>query len=217
MRPRYGSLAPPIQDRTSLPDDRPAARCCPCPTAEDGGGDGRADAWTGSGRADRSGPDRGGGPRAWQAPGLTPRAEACRAAGLFVQCRPSTTSHAPEGVSTRADRPRSWPMGRTMDQPVSHRGSDTVVSPALFAPASEPVVDPLEPAVQLLRDLSSGAGGLSERGAAPRLGRFGPNELRTRAAPTWPWALVRQFTPPLAVLLMLATVLAFVAGIAQLG
>jgi P-type E1-E2 ATPase len=92
-----------------------------------------------------------------------------------------------------------------------------VVSPALFAPASEPVVDPLEPAVQLLRDLSSGAGGLSEREAARRLERFGPNELRTRAAPTWPWALARQFTHPLAVLLMLATVLAFVAGIAQLG
>ncbi len=79
------------------------------------------------------------------------------------------------------------------------------------------VDDPREPIGRLLRDLASDAGGLSEREAARRLERFGPNELHSRRGATWPRALARQFTHPLAVLLLLASVLAYVAGTVQLA
>jgi len=46
---------------------------------------------------------------------------------------------------------------------------------------------------------------------------FGPNELQSRRGATWPRALARQFTHPLAVLLLLAAVLAYVAGTVQLA
>ena len=77
--------------------------------------------------------------------------------------------------------------------------------------------DPREPIGLLLRDLASGTGGLSEREAARRLERFGPNALHSRRGATWPRALARQFTHPLAVLLLLAAVLAYVAGTVQLA
>src|SRR5690349_16119059 len=77
--------------------------------------------------------------------------------------------------------------------------------------------DPREPVARLLRDLSSAPGGLSEREATRRLERFGPNELRTHSGRTWPRALARQLTHPLALLLLLAAVLAQVAGTAQLA
>lgn len=79
------------------------------------------------------------------------------------------------------------------------------------------VEDPREPIGLLLRDLASDVGGLSEREAARRLERFGPNELHSRRGATWPRALARQFTHPLAVLLLLAAVLAYVAGTVQLA
>jgi magnesium-transporting ATPase (P-type) len=79
------------------------------------------------------------------------------------------------------------------------------------------VEDPREPIGRLLRDLASDPGGLSEREAARRLERFGPNELQSRRGATWPRALARQFTHPLAVLLLLAAVLAYVAGTVQLA
>ena len=78
------------------------------------------------------------------------------------------------------------------------------------------VPDPREPIGLLLRDLGSAAGGLSEREAARRLDRFGPNDLRAREGAGWPRALLRQFTHPLALLLLLAAVLAYVAGTLQL-
>jgi magnesium-transporting ATPase (P-type) len=79
------------------------------------------------------------------------------------------------------------------------------------------VEDTREPIGRLLRDLASDPGGLSEREAARRLERFGPNELQSRRGATWPRALARQFTHPLAVLLLLAAVLAYVAGTVQLA
>ncbi|MCU1613624.1 MAG: Calcium-transporting ATPase 1, partial [Frankiales bacterium] len=59
--------------------------------------------------------------------------------------------------------------------------------------------------------------GLSEREAARRLERYGPNALTVGHGRTWPRALVRQFTQPLAVLLLLAAVLSVVAGTPSLA
>jgi calcium-translocating P-type ATPase len=79
------------------------------------------------------------------------------------------------------------------------------------------VEDPREPIGRLLRDLACDPGGLSDREAARRLERFGPNELQSHRGATWPRALARQFTHPLAVLLLLAAALAYVAGTVQLA
>ena len=72
--------------------------------------------------------------------------------------------------------------------------------------------DPLEPLVRLFRDLGSSRDGLSAREAARRLEVYGPNELTRRGGSRWPGELARQFTHPLALLLMLAAVLAWVSG-----
>lgn len=77
--------------------------------------------------------------------------------------------------------------------------------------------DPREPVNRLLRDLGSRTEGLSEREAARRLLRYGPNTLAAATARTWPRALARQFTQPLAVLLVLAAVLSVFAGTAALA
>ena len=53
---------------------------------------------------------------------------------------------------------------------------------------------------------------MSEREAGRRLERYGPNSLTVGTTRTWPRALARQFTQPLAVLLVLAAVLSVVAG-----
>jgi calcium-translocating P-type ATPase len=89
----------------------------------------------------------------------------------------------------------------------------TLAVPAL--PAAEP--DPREPAARLLRDLGSHPEGLSDREAARRLEQMGPNELPHRGGRSWPRSLLRQFTHPLALLLMLAAGLAVVAGTVQLA
>ena len=77
--------------------------------------------------------------------------------------------------------------------------------------------DPLEPLARLFRDLRSSRDGLSEREAARRLEVYGPNELTRRGGRRWPGELARQFTHPLALLLMLAAVLAWVSGTPRLG
>jgi magnesium-transporting ATPase (P-type) len=77
--------------------------------------------------------------------------------------------------------------------------------------------DPLEPLAQLFRDLRSSPEGLSGREAARRLEVSGPNELARRGGRRWPGELGRQFTHPLAVLLALAAVLAWVSGAPRLG
>ncbi|MGB0095548.1 MAG: cation-transporting P-type ATPase, partial [Solirubrobacteraceae bacterium] len=80
-------------------------------------------------------------------------------------------------------------------------------------PAALPTPDPTEAAELLLRHLKSARQGLTSREAQRRLVQFGPNELRRRGGRRWPRELARQFTHPLALLLVAAAVLAWVAGI----
>ena len=77
--------------------------------------------------------------------------------------------------------------------------------------------DPLEPLALLFRDLRSSPAGLPGREAARRLEVSGPNELSRRGGRRWPGELARQFTQPLAVLLAVAAVLAWVSGTPRLG
>ena len=75
-----------------------------------------------------------------------------------------------------------------------------------------PAVDPREPIARLLRDLRSNPSGLTDREAARRLTRFGPNVLvRGERRSRWR-ALGRQFSHPLALLLFAAAALAAVTG-----
>jgi len=88
------------------------------------------------------------------------------------------------------------------------------------AGAAEPdgqSANPLEPLAQLLRDLRASPDGLSSREAARRLQVSGPNELARRGRRRWPRELAGQFTQPLAVLLAVAAVLAWVSGSPRLG
>ncbi|MFJ1556298.1 cation-translocating P-type ATPase [Streptomyces mirabilis] len=78
--------------------------------------------------------------------------------------------------------------------------------------AGSRLADPLEPLTLLLQHLRSSAGGLSEREAARRLQVYGQNELVRRGGTRWPAELVRQFTHPLALVLAVAAVLAWVSG-----
>jgi calcium-translocating P-type ATPase len=77
--------------------------------------------------------------------------------------------------------------------------------------------DPREPLTRLLRDLRSRPEGLTGREAERRLIASGPNELKRRGGRRWPRQLANQFVHPLALLLWLATALAFVAGTPALG
>ena len=77
--------------------------------------------------------------------------------------------------------------------------------------------DPTEPLAQLFRDLRSSPAGLSGREAARRLQVSGPNELARRGGRRWPGELARQFTQPLAVLLAIAAVLAWISGTPSLA
>ncbi len=88
---------------------------------------------------------------------------------------------------------------------------------ALAETSSAGSPDPWEPVTRLLRDLRSRSCGLSQREAARRLERYGPSTLSATTSRTWPRALARQFTQPLAVLLMLAAVLSVGAGTPQLA
>ena len=83
--------------------------------------------------------------------------------------------------------------------------------------SSRATPDPLEPLARLFRDLGSSRDGLSGREAARRLEVYGPNELTRRGGRRWPGELARQFTHPLALLLMLAAALAWVSGTPPLG
>ncbi|HEX7307664.1 cation-transporting P-type ATPase, partial [Lentzea sp.] len=80
-----------------------------------------------------------------------------------------------------------------------------------------PESDPREPLDRLYRDLRTRPTGLSGREAARRLLAHGPNELSRRKRRDWPKQLLRQFTHPLALLLLLAAGFAFLAGTEVLG
>jgi calcium-translocating P-type ATPase len=83
----------------------------------------------------------------------------------------------------------------------------------LAAASDAPSLDPTEAAEGLLRRLKSSYEGLTSREAQRRLIQFGPNELRRRGGRRWPRELARQFTHPLALLLVAAAGLAWIAGI----
>ncbi|MET0492440.1 MAG: HAD-IC family P-type ATPase [Actinoplanes sp.] len=72
--------------------------------------------------------------------------------------------------------------------------------------------DGREPLAALFRDLRSSRDGLGSRDATRRLVVHGPNELSRRTGRRWPGELLSQFTQPLAVLLAVAAVLAWVGG-----
>ncbi len=82
---------------------------------------------------------------------------------------------------------------------------------------SPPSLDPTQAADQLLRRLKASPEGLSTREAQRRLLQFGPNELSRRGGRRWPRQLGRQFTHPLALLLVAAAGLAWIAGIATVA
>ena len=84
-------------------------------------------------------------------------------------------------------------------------------------PETRAAPDPLEPLAQLLRDLHSSPGGLSQREAARRLEVYGPNELTRRGERRWPRDLAAQFSHPLALLLATAAVLAWASGTSSLA
>ncbi len=81
-----------------------------------------------------------------------------------------------------------------------------MTSPALSPP------DPREPLPRLRRDLRTGPRGLSSREADRRLAVYGPNEVRRRHRRSLLDELVGQLVHPLALLLWVAGVLAYVAG-----
>jgi magnesium-transporting ATPase (P-type) len=81
------------------------------------------------------------------------------------------------------------------------------------APPTGARLDPTQALARLLRDLKTAADGLSSREAERRLVQYGPNELQRRGGRRWPRELARQFTHPLALLLVAAAALAWVAGI----
>jgi calcium-translocating P-type ATPase len=80
-----------------------------------------------------------------------------------------------------------------------------------------PPLDPVGPSALVIRQLRTRASGLSEREAESRLLQWGPNLLTRREGPPW-WRVVSaQFTHPLALLLELAAVLAFISHSTVLG
>ncbi|MET8311851.1 cation-transporting P-type ATPase [Micromonospora sp. NPDC005173] len=72
--------------------------------------------------------------------------------------------------------------------------------------------EPRQPVEQLLCDLKTSLDGLSRARAHQRLAEYGPNELRRQGGTRWWRDLVRQLIHPLALVLWLAAVLAWVAG-----
>jgi magnesium-transporting ATPase (P-type) len=73
-------------------------------------------------------------------------------------------------------------------------------------------VDQRRPPAELFRDLRTNPAGLGSQEAARRLTVYGPNELTRHGGPRWPRELFAQFTQPLALLLMVAALLAWLGG-----
>ncbi len=74
-------------------------------------------------------------------------------------------------------------------------------------------VNPEDAVDRVLRGLRASRDGLSSAEAKRRLVQFGPNELERRGGRRWPRELARQFTHPLALLLVAAAALAWIAAI----
>ena len=80
-----------------------------------------------------------------------------------------------------------------------------------------PVVDPEGALSALFNQLRTGTDGLSAREAAHRLTQHGPNQIARRRRQSRLRDLVHQFTHPLAILLSVAAVLAWIAGITPIA
>jgi calcium-translocating P-type ATPase len=103
-----------------------------------------------------------------------------------------------------SDRPDG---DETAASPIGSMSTETALAEDL-----SPAIDPREPVARLLRDLRSSPGGLTDREAARRLTRYGPNALaRGEGRSRWR-SLGRQFTHPLALLLLAAAALAAITG-----
>ncbi len=72
--------------------------------------------------------------------------------------------------------------------------------------------DSREPLSLLFRDLRTSELGLSTREAERRFIVYGPNELPQRSGRRWPGELLKQVTHPLALVLVVASVLAWLTG-----
>jgi calcium-translocating P-type ATPase len=72
--------------------------------------------------------------------------------------------------------------------------------------------DPEEAVDVLLRDLRSSRHGLSGAEAQRRAVQYGRNELERRQTVSWPREVAKQFTQPLAMLLLAAAILSFAIG-----
>lgn len=85
--------------------------------------------------------------------------------------------------------------------------------PGKAQPDEAEQTDERRPADDLFRDLRTSRAGLTSREAAGRqLAYGGPNTLTRAGGRRWPGELLTQFTQPLAILLALAAVLAWVGG-----
>ena len=87
----------------------------------------------------------------------------------------------------------------------------------LEAPREPAVIDAREPVELLLRDLRTAPTGLSAREVDRRLVAYGRNAIVRRRERRWPRELAKQMTHPLALLLWVASGLAFAAGTPALG
>lgn len=81
----------------------------------------------------------------------------------------------------------------------------------------ELAVDPQSPLPDLLHRLDASEHGLTTDQARQRLAEYGRNELRRTSRRRWWRELGRQLIHPLALLLWVAAILAWVAGTAVLG
>lgn len=78
--------------------------------------------------------------------------------------------------------------------------------------AADGATDPRESLSLLFRDLRTSESGLSAREAERRLLVYGPNALPRSSVPRWPGELLKQVTHPLALVLVVAAVLAWLTG-----
>ncbi len=82
----------------------------------------------------------------------------------------------------------------------------------MSSPPDEPDIDPQEDIQQLLRDLGSSPDGLSAREVERRRLIHGANVLTRSRGGSWMGQLLRQLTHPLALLLWVAALLAWISG-----
>ena len=128
-------------------------------------------------------------------PGLADNVTQLVAGHNHVPCDPTS---AQNGLAHKPDQKGCRPIMTSGD--------------TLAVDANSKTADPREPLGSLFRDLRTSASGLSGREAQRRLLVYGPNELPQRSGRRWPGELLKQVTHPLALVLVVAAVLAWVTG-----